>query len=69
MGKIEGIGVFVDENGEKRKGPLKYTESGVPYVTVFDPNGQNPRDINVDGKLIETMQFPDPKQKQKILKD
>ena len=69
MGKIEGIGVFVDENGEKRKGPLKYTESGVPYVTVFDPNGKNPRDINVDGKLIETMKFPDPKQKQNIMNE
>ena len=69
MGKIEGIGVFMDENGEKRKGPLKYSEQGIPYVTVFDPNGKNPRDINVDGKLIETMQFPDPKQKQNVLNE
>ena len=69
MGKIEGIGVFMDENGEKRKGPLKYSEQGIPYVTVFDPNGKNPRDINVDGKLIETMKFPDPKQKQNILNE
>lgn len=69
MGKIEGIGVFVDENGEKRKGPLKYSEQGIPYVTVFDPNGKNPRDINVDGKLIETMKFPDPKQKQNIMNE
>ena len=69
MGKIEGIGVFMDENGEKRKGPLKYSETGIPFVTVFDPNGQNPRDINVDGRLIETMKFPDPKQKQNIMNE
>ena len=69
MGKIEGIGVFVDKNGEKRKGPLKYSEEGIPYVTVFDPNGKNPRDINVYGRLEETMKFPDPKQKQDILNE
>jgi len=69
MGKIEGIGVFVDDKGEKRKGPLKYSESGIPFITVFDPNGKNPRDINVDGRLIETMKFPDPKQKQNILNE
>lgn len=69
LGKTESIGVFLDENNERRKGPLRYDDLGIPYITVFDQDGKNPREINVSGRLIETLPFPDAKQKQEILNE
>ncbi len=68
-GKVEGLAIFLDENGEKRKGPLRYDESNNAIVTVTDPNGKNPREVIVNGRIIETMKFPEPKQKQEIINE
>ena len=68
-GKIEGLAVFLDENGERRKGPLRYDSDGNAIVTVTDPNGQNPRELIVNGRIITTMKFPDAKQKQEIISE
>lgn len=68
-GKIEGLAVFLDENGERRKGPLRYDSDGNAIVTVTDPNGQNPREKIVNGRIITTMKFPDAKQKQEIISE
>ena len=68
-GKIEGLGVFIDDNGERRKGPLRYDSLGNAIITVTDPNGNNPREKIVNGRVIETMKFPDPKQKQEIISE
>ena len=61
LGEIKGIAEYNTPGGKKR-GPYRYDEYGEVIVTQTDSDGLNPVMLNITGKVIRTMPFPDPKQ-------